>query len=52
MLNVDEYLIVGEESKVNVQFWWDKHILNGKNSNFIIKTELPFDTQKQTIIGK
>jgi hypothetical protein len=50
-LIVDEYLILGEETKIQVQYFWDKHLLQGFNADTKIDSELPYDSNKQSITG-
>ena len=52
IINVDEYLIVGESAKVSVQFMWDKHVLHGTNNNHLITSVLPYDHKTHTVTGK
>ena len=42
-LNVDEYLIVGEETKLDINFMWNNHLLQGFNVDAKIKSDLPYD---------
>ncbi len=46
LLKVDEYLIVGEENKVNVELYWNKHLLKGQTKDYRIVTDLPFDSAR------
>jgi hypothetical protein len=50
-LIVDEYLILGEETKIQVQYFWDKHLLQGFTTETKIHSVLPYDLNKQTITG-
>lgn len=42
-LKVDEYVIVGEENKVEVEMFWNKQLLKGDTKDYRINTELLYD---------
>lgn len=42
-LKVDEYVIVGEENKVEVEMFWNKQLLKGDTKDYRISTELLYD---------
>ena len=43
---------MGEESKVDVQLYWNKELLKGETTEYKVVSELDYDVSKRTITGR